>query len=330
MTKDKQLKKLGEILDLQGFKPENPARPENYNTIIFSYELAKTEDIKCSYQKDNGNLCRKEHQHGAVVMLKDGSLSNIGGCCVKNYFSDGGDTSLKSDYTRLQNEIKNTKRLKGLAKLLENEEQYKKKIDNLTQEIYSQKQQLDSFGEEIGSTVLNQLQKRAKESRNQVHVNATTYKKWVDENGHEQCEKSTFPYRIGTIKNIGVFNTTTANNLLSELRSLKQTLELGKAILKGSTKKKSIIDQVVSTLNSLPGLEKETRKYVSQVESFLVSSKLPLLYLKQSQSERNKIARGILREQGQNVGKEVAKSWLREQDKAVTETANCDKFTFIA
>ena len=327
MIKTKQLTKVDDILNLLHFKPDNPVRPENYRHLMYSYELPK--EVICNYQKDNGVICGRPHKKGAIVMLKDGSLSNVGCCCANNYFSDGTEC-LSKHYQLLENQIRLERKHQGLINLLDKKETNIPLINSLLDKIKGQRQRVRAFAESIGTEVTDQLQRRAKESRPQVYVEAATFRHWVDHNGNKGTEKSSVPFRIGSIKNIDIFNPAYAQNLSVDLLKAKNAYDFGEALLEGDIRKKDVFEQTIATLNAIPGLERKATIYIAQVDGFFDAEKHPLLYVVRETAQRYKIARALLNLAGKPVGKDKAKVWVREQDEVIKEAAKCDSFTFIA
>lgn len=327
MVQKIQLKTLIEILNLHGFTPDNPARASTYQQLIYSYEIP--EEITCSYQKDNGVLCGKPHKNGAIIALRDGSLSNVGSCCAKNYFSDGKEC-LSNDYRLLENRLRRERKHQGLVKLLDNKESTIPRIDSFLANVKGQRHRIKSFGECIGPEAIRQLQSRAKESRPQVNVLAETIKRWRDTRGIERTKKTKVPFPIGNIKNIGIFNPAYAQTLIVDLLNVKDAYSMGEALLDGNIKGKGLFDMTVTRLNSIPGLETKAATYIEQVDGFFDAGLHPILYLAFEPSERYKIGRTLLQYSGNNVGKDKAKIWVREMDKRIKERAKCDNLTLIA
>ena len=64
-----------EIRDVEGFLENHPISLTNYAKIVGDYHFE--EDIRCCFQKENGNLCGKEHKRGWVARLKDGTAIHL-------------------------------------------------------------------------------------------------------------------------------------------------------------------------------------------------------------------------------------------------------------
>lgn len=105
---------IEEIKNHPGFRENNGVHKGNYKDLIGHYRFA--DEVKCCFQKDNGNLCGEDHKFGFVAILSDNSITIVGNNCAQEKF--GADAKIKIDSGRYLKEQKRREKLAGLHELL--------------------------------------------------------------------------------------------------------------------------------------------------------------------------------------------------------------------
>lgn len=311
-------KTLEEIKAIDGFAENNPVSLELYaGGFVGDYEL--NEWVQCCRLKENGTLCGTKHKAGSLPLLQDGTVSLIGNCCAAAKFSH--DSQFMKDLARARNERDRLQRLEGLAELVAGSELSLERLAQARTALRQADQSMGKLKSGIGVATLQAIERRVKERRLVVEVNAIYIKRWEEE-GEQREERSSSPFKIGFIPHAELWGDREHRSIQTALTTIESAYEDAKALVEQDPKLTEI-DAVARKLNELPAALNRVQEYARNVALCLSGDLYPLLYLVDDLGDRVKTARAILQLKDAAAGKGHAKAELKRLDDAFKVQAKC-------
>lgn len=312
-------KSLDEIKAIDGFVENNPVSLELYaGGFVGEYEL--NEWVRCCRLKENGMLCGTKHKAGSLPLLQDGTVSLVGNCCAAAKFSH--DSQFMKDLTRARNERARLQRLEGLALLVAESDKSLLRLTQARKDLLQAFQKMSNFKSMIGSATVEVVERRVKERRLTVEVNAIYIKRW-DDDGETKEERTSLPVKIGFIPYAEVWVDYEYRSIQAALTKIGSAYKDANALL-SQDPKLTAVEAVAKQINELPGILNRVQDYERSVSLCLQADLSPLLYLVEDFGDRVKTARAILQLKDGTSGKNQAKAELRRLDDAFKIRERCD------
>ncbi len=232
-----QYVKLNDLIDVNKM---------NYNQVIYEYRLNKN-SVECQCSEDRSNICLTKHKHGFIVVLKDGSKSLIGNSCIKKFDSD---SKIRRDINILRNTQRRVDKLESLRKYYDNYDGLLLQLEVMTNKVIDVINSKNVF-----IKILANERKNFTKSSYSINFTGGKVRKYVDENGDNQKERSKASYSLGNIS---------GKHIIDSEESFNSFFEAKKRFLKGMNNIKSLLDKVEFEDPS----ESKINAYRVQLEAF--------------------------------------------------------------
>lgn len=309
---------MQEIRDLDGFIENNPVSKLKYKRLVGDYNFG--EEICCCVQRDSGKLCGQEHKKGWVVELTDATVSIVGNVCADAKF--GVDSRMIQDQGRYINEKRRLERLAVLEQQIAEKSQRLEQLGSLRGLVKELEERIQGFMTQLGPLVTRRLKDMARTGRSEVLVTAVKYRSGLNEKGILERETSSFQERLGTLAGMDLTAYGSFLNVYEKINDIVRAHERAEEI-NGAPKKKEI-ETLANRLNEYDRLLKEGDRLLGLEAAFKKNNWLLLCFLTEDKSERYKAAKIAMRQTEQTGGKEEAKEWLAEQEKAIRTRLGVD------
>jgi len=297
------------IRDLQGFIDFNPVGIQSYHRLVGFYKLK--EKVQCCVEKENGNLCKHEHNAGWVVEKNDGSFTIIGKDCANDKF--GADPRIINDIHNANNAIRRRSKLGKLTDYIAKKIETEFKLNLLMQELNQIELTTMNFLAEIGPRLRQRLQDMVRTGNSGVVITCIKYREYI-EDGHSKKERSEFQHKLGKIDGVEVTSKQTFANIYLSIKNiiyaLDAAIKLDSAIQSGAKPKKGEIDSLVSRLDNISRINLEGKALKHKNLLFSQNKQILFCFLVDDKSERYKLARLAMHQTGTEGGKDAAKLWL--------------------
>lgn len=310
---------MEEIEVVEGFKEKQPIRKDNYAKILGHYNFEF--DVECCLEKENGKLCRKEHQFGFVVKLQDSSVSILGNVCAKNHFD--ADTNIRKDISAYNNAKRRRERFDRFYSLLSCKEQSLETIEVLQKRLKVGEERVSDFNSTLCREISQILAIRAKTRVASVNVTFTRYVEGEDEDGEPYTEKRSFPEKLGDLSSTRVFGDHYFSAAFHKLNKIKRAFISASQVNQDT--KTSIIEKLASEMSEIESVEDFVNGVDEDIVSFFNNDLALLCYLHSNNGVRFKTARVVLQQIDPDCGKNKAKDWLIKRDKQLKESRGVDK-----
>lgn len=312
-------KTIQDVRDLPNFRDNNPVNLKNYNDVLGDYDFS--EDVKCCREKTNGNLCGREHRIGYVVVLKDNSVSILGNVCAKDHFDL--DTKVRKDIAKYENEKRRLSKLARLNELFAKKKDNLDQIDSLRSDLKILRDRKATFLDAIGSSTAKNLQDKAQSGNPSVEVGVIKYKVYTDEYDEERRNKQVTLVRIGVLKGLSIFTDYVFRAIYHDMNEIIASYDEANSV--SHDIKLSKLEKLTSSIAKIDQVKNDVMKVEQEAASFFDNDLTLLCYLTDDKSDRFKTARAVLELNGEQVGKEKAKSWLLGIDHKIKEELKADK-----
>ena len=307
-----------EIWLLPNFVENNPINQINYKRLIGDYHFG--EEVRCCYEKETGSLCKEPHKRGWVAMLLDGSATIIGNHCAEIRF--GADSRLIADQSKYNNEKRRRERLSAILLQLSEKAMRLEQLDLLCGQLKELTERVKSFTQEIGPLTLRRLHDMGRTGQSVVTITAVRFRDYVDDEGQTKRERSHFSQTLGSLHGLDLLRSSLFATVYVVIEDIKQAYEEAERL--GEKTKSATVDALASRLNEYDRIVKEGNRLLRLEQSFLSNRFLLLCFVQADKAERYKCAGFAMRLSGANGGKEKAKAWLAEQEKAIKQQLGVD------
>ena len=314
---------VAEISSIEGFRNENPINKENYDRIIGDYWF--DDEVKCCFEKTNGNLCNEGHKRGYVARLKDESVTIVGNVCARDKF--GADAKIKADRSRYINEKRRLQRLETVKQLLSERNERLVAISEIRNDLRKISSDRDKFLEKVGPIINRKLIDMSRTGNTSVVITAVNLRKYIDEDGDSQVERRTTQATIGHIEGVIIFNKIHFDSIYSVLGVVERIYERVSSI--SDDVKSSELDHISSQLGKLDLAKTQARNLSNAAHAFFNSDLSLLCFIVGDKSERYKAARVAMEQKDIFGGKERAKQWLNENEQILKNNLNADRLEVL-
>lgn len=185
---------LDEIISSSNFKENNPVNAENYVKLITEYQLS--EDVKCCFEKETGNLCGHDHRKGWVVALNDGSFTIVGGTCAKDKFD--ASSQIVKDIRLTTNNRDFQQKYDTLSSFIDKKNEISGVLNQRIEKIDAIDKYIAQLKVDIGAdnaSILDGMVKGSNEIKIQVHL-------VTQGNDPEDIDNLRFTHKLGSIDGI--------------------------------------------------------------------------------------------------------------------------------
>lgn len=302
----------GEYRSLDGFKEGNPVTAERYFGIVGDYEHSDCEE-KCCFQKENGNLCGREHKFGYVVQLRDQSFSIIGNHCAQTRF--GAESTLRIDISKFKEKREREETLDSIAELLVRKGDIMESVCRALTSSAAARREIKSFEQRIGSDLAGVLHDMGRTQVTAVTVTGVQIREYTNEHREKKEERLHVPVTAGWLRGLAAF--TMLRLYSSEGR--RSAIERAFAEAKQADSRTSVTELkgVLARLREWSDVIKEAGKIRDLTDSFFNSEIYCIAYLTTDSRYRYEPVRIYLERKGEAHSKEKAKLWLRDASEAL-------------
>ena len=304
-----------ELLSLDMFRENQEVTLENFENILIDYEI-KDVELKCCLTDEKGK-CGQIHKKGYFYLLKDSTLSLMGGTCGRTKFN--ADSTIFKNIASFENERKRQEKLGRLYEFINNKEKYEKIINQLRVLVG----EITAFDREIQILGFNLkiLNNRYKSSDRAVLIK--TYK--YDEKGNSRYQATE---RIGYLHELNLFDAKDTGSYGLDVHrliiGLKKACELDNQIKqKPKARVDKQVNDLVRDLSHFESLQDELLMRKSSIEKFKNSDLSLLCYLTNSDHIREDAAKYFLRSKGRDISK--TESYLANKDSSYLDQYSCDE-----
>ncbi len=315
---------MDEIMNLSGFKEENPVGKLNYECIIGHYNFPA--EVSCCWLKENGNLCKTNHKIGFVVRLKDNSTTLLGNHCA-NTKVDAGD-KIRIDAKFYLREKKRRESIKHLKSLLMQKEEIISLVDGSIRLLEMIERSVNRFLPLLPEIVVRKLKDMEKSRNTLISVDSIIHKEENDKNGNKYTKTIRQPINIGKVSGLKLIKRITYSTIQKELIETKESIN--------SIENINIDNLRSKDLNNLSAKIKRYRSISQEVYSmnkiFMGDFKAGLkniIYLAPDRGDRYKTAKIIIDYLEGKCSSANAKTWVQENDNNLKAVHKVDKI-FIA
>jgi hypothetical protein len=314
---------IEEIRALDNFVESAPLSKTNYKRLLGDYHL--TEEVRCCFQKDNGNLCSEGHKHGWVAEQQDGTATIIGGNCAKEKF--GADSSLVADTHRFINEQRRRKQLATMVELLPLKDQRMMQLSQMRTSLIELDKRIKDITSELGPLVQRRLRDMVRTRHLDVVIDATKYREDVDAKGKTRQEKSTFAHVLGSLGGLDLTSSGTFIGIYDAINDFVRAYQRAEELQQDSevTRKKSKeVDSVVSRMQQYDRIVQDGQRLFDLENVFLSNEFQLLCFLSSDRSERIKAAKIAIRCSRDMHYKGNPEGWLSAKDDAIKDQLQVD------
>lgn len=312
-----------DIEKLEGFKADNPITKSNYRRLIGDYDFA--EEVRCCFQKPNGNLCNEHHKRGYVALLTDGSITIVGNDCAREKF--GADSAIRRDRARYENEKRRRERWTALLAILAQEQRILAEIEEATRTVSTIKARVTEFRDTLGRETLRKLDDMCKTGNTSVSVRGITKREYVDDDGETQYERSTFPVVLGSIPSVAILDMTLYSNIARLAKEIRGAFKSARELREDA--KAAAIDALAALINEHAQVREARKRMAVEERQFFGGDLLLLCFLAKDRAERYAVTRTVMKRRGLSASKDAAKEWLARKERELAESANADYIEII-
>jgi|GEM_PF-1101975 len=295
---------VSEVEALESFRRDNPLCKEKFSSVIGDYDF--DEPVGCCVQNPSGNLCRERHKRGWVALLNDGTSTYLGGRCAKSKFD--ADTVLRKSIATYQNAARRRTRLNRLYELHAERSQRVAAARRSDELLSAIRERVEQSVVGLGPKILGRLRHSAAMGTTPVYADLISVKKYIDEDGSPQQERTVVLRVIGTLAGLGLL---TEGPYLSTRAMIRKVVNaFAQVELLGDRAKTSEIEALAAQMDSQSQVDIRLNE-LEDLESQFERNDWSLLWLLSSDhGEQKKAARFALAKSGEGAGLDRIKSWL--------------------
>ena len=312
--------KPDEYRSLEGFVEDNPVDAAVYRGVVGDYKHPEYKE-RCCFRKENGKLCRREHNFGYVVQLVDGTFSIIGNQCAQTRFD--ADSELRIDIRRFIEKRDREMALVSIRDLLDRQEEVLAPVFQELDRAERTKQRVLEFEDRVGRQLVDKLKDMSRRQATDVVVTGVSVHKHIDEDGKEERETRTVPIAVGRLRGLSVFSRFHAFNTRSKKSSIEWTFseahraneDLSAKDLKG----------ILNELRGFEAIQQQATELCGRADRFFESDIATMAFLTTDRRYKFEPVRFYLEATGQAHSKDKARQWLQDAIEVLKRSNNVQK-----
>ncbi len=162
--------------------------------------------------------------------------------------------------------------------------------------------------------------------RSEVVITAVKYREEVDGDGRTKRERSAFLQTLGSLAGLDLTSRSSyfqVDNAIDDVEDAYRSAE-GLAQDVNVKRKSNAVESLATRLNAYDRILKEGHHVLELERFFFENNFLLLCFLERDKTERFKVAKIAMHRAGITGGKDEAKAWLAEQEKAIKRQLDVD------
>jgi hypothetical protein len=316
---------IEEIRALDNFVENDPLSKANYRRLRGDYHLP--EEFGCCVQKDNGKLCGEPHKHGWVAELQDGTATIIGGDCAREKF--GADSSLVADSHRYLNEKRRRERLATMIQLQPLKTERIARLGQLRISLMEVNKRIKNVTDALGPLVQRQLRDMVKTRRSEVMIDATRRRQYVDDDGKNREEKSTFTHVVGSLSGVDLTVSGAYSAIYDAINDIVRAYRRAEELEQDPdvVRKSKEVESVAGRLQQFDRVMQDGERLVDLERVFLANDFRLLCFLSRDDAERIMAAEVAMRLTDKGRRKDDPRGWLSAYENAIKHELQVDSIS---
>lgn len=307
-----------EISEHPNFVPDSPINEKNYKKIIGDYHFG--EDVLCCFERRCGSLCRQKHKRGWVAERDDGIVTIIGNNCAHIRF--GANSRLIADQTLYNNTKRRNERLGKIVQQNEQKIERLARLGDLKAQLRMLEGKILSTLNEFGEQIARRLRDKARTGDFNVSITAVKHRDYLDEEGRQKTERSTFRHSLGSLKALVLVQSSSYHSIYRTITEIEVAHYDAEELTARS--KAATIEGVARRLNIYEGTLKAGQQLLDLETVFLSNNYFLFCFIVSDRAIRYKTALLAMRQAGISGGKDKAKEWLAEKEKMIKQNLGVD------